>query len=161
MSLLPRFLFLTSSSAVQTLDSFSISVTTTLIDIQFTFTTNITVTIDIYIAIPQRLDSFSRNAHLYRKKRVQWGIFNRWLKLLERESLDSTVGLVHTLVERRRRHQGYSQYLALHGFECVACVGSERLRKTEVSTEGTYALRFTSLEVDIWKAHSANAVFSM
>jgi hypothetical protein len=117
------------------------------------------VTINGDIATPQRFDSFSRKAHLYRKKRVQWGIFNRWLKLLERESLDCTVGLVHIVVERRRRHQGYSQYLALHGFECVACVGSERLRKTEVSTEGTYALHFVSLLVDIWDLYSANIVF--
>ena len=73
---------------------------------------------------------------------MQWGIFNRWLKLLERESLDCSVGLIHRVVQRSRLHRRHSQYLALHGFESVACVGSERLRKTEVSTEGTDALRF-------------------
>jgi hypothetical protein len=55
----------------------------------------------------------------HRVKRVQWGIFNRWLKLLERESLDCTTGLVDDIIRRKRKHERFSQYLIAQNFQKV------------------------------------------
>ena len=76
------------------------------------------------------------NAPFYRKKRIQWGIFNRWLKLVERESLDCTAGLIDELIERRRQHGRFSLYLRALGFKKVVCFNSVKLKAALVTVEG-------------------------
>ena len=71
-------------------------------------------------------------------RRIQWGIFNRWLKLVERESLDCSAGLIDELVSRRKQYERFSFYLIDLKFGKVVCINSHRLANALLTTEGEY-----------------------
>jgi hypothetical protein len=89
-----------------------------------------------WIRICQRLNGLANNAHIYRSKRIQWGIFNRWLKLLELELLDCTAGLIDIIIMKRKKYEKLSKYLIGSGIKKVVCFFSPGFLYAMSTTEG-------------------------
>jgi hypothetical protein len=80
-----------------------------------------------WIRICRRLASLSELAPIYNKRRTAWVFFNRWLKLVERESLDATPGLVPYLQRKLEIYPAFSNHLKAHGFVRTVYPNNKRL----------------------------------
>jgi hypothetical protein len=74
--------------------------------------------------------------NIYRSKRIQWGMFNRWLKLLEIELLDCTAGLIDNIIMKRKKYEKLSKYLVGAGIKRVVCFFSPSFLNAMSTTEG-------------------------
>ena len=73
---------------------------------------------------------------LYRKRKIQWVIFNRWLKYLELETLNCTHGLIPEINMIRKKYFSINQYLKGEFFGVAVCVNSDRCRESFVCIKG-------------------------
>ena len=80
-------------------------------------------------------------------RRAQWEIFNRWLKLVEMESLDCTPGLVDELIKRRRHYDRFSSYLINMKFKKVVSINNHQLTNAIVAIQGINSIYFLSSDV--------------
>ena len=83
-----------------------------------------------WLRICHRLAGISRNAPRYHQVRTMWVFYNRWLKLVEKESLDATPGLVLTLTRRKYLFPRLSRLLQQAGFKRLPYSSSKRLYNT-------------------------------
>ena len=82
-----------------------------------------------WIRICRRLGSLYSKMDFYRTKRAKWIIFNRWLKFLEKRSLDATPGLLIKLKRRCVLHPQFSILLGARGFKKMVYHNNKRLEK--------------------------------
>lgn len=80
-----------------------------------------------WIRICNRLISISRNAPHYHRSRTMWVMFNRWLKLIEKESLDASPGLINALNRRKELMPKFANLLKTAGFKKIPYTSSKRL----------------------------------
>jgi hypothetical protein len=73
---------------------------------------------------------------LYRKRKIQWVIFNRWLKYLELETLNCTQGLIPEINMLRNKYFCINEYLTRESFGVAVCFNSARFRESYVSVAG-------------------------
>jgi hypothetical protein len=73
---------------------------------------------------------------LFRKRKIQWVIFNRWLKYLELETLNCTQGLIPEINMMRNKYFFINEYLKRENFGVAVCVNSVRFRESYVSVAG-------------------------
>ena len=76
-----------------------------------------------WMRICKRLISISQNAPQYHRSRTLWVFYNRWLKLVEKESLDATPGLVLQLTRRKILFPHFSRLLHQAGFKRLPYAG--------------------------------------
>ncbi len=94
-----------------------------------------------YIRICKRLIAIDKKIPRYRRLRTMWVIFNRWLKLVEREQMNVTPGLIPTVKRCCELLPGYSKLLASRGIKDVVYVSSVKLA-TASSEFGATFLRW-------------------
>lgn len=80
-----------------------------------------------WLRLCNRLTSINKRIPLLRKLRSMWVIFNRWLKLVEIETLNVSPGLVAIVRRRCELLPRYSQMLAAKGIKDVVYVNSKHL----------------------------------
>ena len=80
-----------------------------------------------WIRICRRLGGLYDRAPVYYKRRKVWVVFNRWLKLVEKESLNVTPGLVQTLVRTLDLFKPFHFYLKENGFQKTVYPSSKKL----------------------------------
>ena len=73
---------------------------------------------------------------LYRKRKIQWVIFNRWLKYLELETLNCTQGLIPEINIMRKKYFCINDYLKRECFGVAVGVNCVRFRESYVSIAG-------------------------
>lgn len=76
-----------------------------------------------WMRICKRLISISQNAPQYHRSRTLWVFYNRWLKLVEKESLDATPGLILQLTRRKVLFPRFSRLLHQAGFKRLPYAG--------------------------------------
>ena len=82
-----------------------------------------------WIRICRRLGSLYEKMDFYRTKRSKWIIFNRWLKYLEKRSLNATPGSLTKLKRRCVLHPQFSILLGARGFKKMVYHNNKRLEK--------------------------------
>lgn len=92
-----------------------------------------------WIRICKRLSSLRANADFYRKRRQQWIIFNRWLKFVEKGSLNSTPGLVSMLKKRRVLLPAFDNNLKSKGFTKTIYINNQRLKSATTDMSAIFA----------------------
>lgn len=80
-----------------------------------------------WIRICKRLMSISHSAPKYHRWRTLWVVYNRWLKLVEKESLEATPGLVKEVSRRKELLPKFSKVLVAAGFKKMPYVSNKRL----------------------------------
>lgn len=80
-----------------------------------------------WLRICRRLILIDRNAQFYRKKRILWVTYNRWLKFMELETLSATPGLIRIIRRRKTLFPSFSQELYAKGFRKIVYHNNHRL----------------------------------
>ena len=92
-----------------------------------------------WIRICRRLIAINRSAAYYNRRRQQWVLFNRWLKLLEIEQLNTTPGLVNQARARLRRYCSFSSIMKRKGYRKTVYLDSKKLAKDSSCTAAVFA----------------------
>jgi len=82
-----------------------------------------------WIRICRRLSSLSEKAPVYYQRRKTWIVFNRWLKLLERESLNCSSGFVSFIKHHMELYPKFSNRLKANGIIKTVYTNSKPLLK--------------------------------
>merc|ERR1711871_537810 len=72
-----------------------------------------------WIRIGTRFQSISKRLPYYRRVRTMWILFNRWLKYIEKESLNTTVGLSVSVNRRASLASGFHKDLDKYEFKPI------------------------------------------
>lgn len=80
-----------------------------------------------WIRICRRLGSLYELAPIYNRRRTAWCFFNRWLKLVEKESLDTSPGLQVYLRRKLEIYPSFHEHLKAHGFVKTVYPNNKRL----------------------------------
>ena len=81
-----------------------------------------------WLRLCKRLIAINKKMPWFRKMRSMWVIFNRWMKLVEREQMNVTPGLVDIIRRRCLLLPGYSDMLSDRGIKEIVYVNSANLR---------------------------------
>jgi hypothetical protein len=91
-----------------------------------------------WLRICRRLSSMDRQIDVYRVKRSMWVIFNRWLKLVEIESLNASPGLVKMVARRAHNCYAFSGILKSKGFTKSVYHNNRRLEQESSTFEAVF-----------------------
>ena len=91
-----------------------------------------------WIRICQRLHTMYNKGHFYYTRRKQWVVYNRWLKLVETENLNSSPGLISSLKRAAPTLLRYSNLLRSHGFVKSIYVNNKKLYTLSSTSKGIF-----------------------
>ncbi len=91
-----------------------------------------------WIRICRRLASLYKNAPVYYVKRKSWIVFNRWLKLVEKESLDTSPGHVQFIRRQMEFYSKFSNRLKTNGLVKTVYPNPKKLLSVAADTESIF-----------------------
>ncbi len=91
-----------------------------------------------WIRICQRLHTMYNKGHFYYARRKQWVIYNRWLKLVETENLNSSPGLISALKRAAPLLLQYSNLLKSNGFVKSIYPNNKKLYALTSTSKGIF-----------------------
>jgi hypothetical protein len=92
-----------------------------------------------WIKLCRRLTSVQKLMPFYRERKVKWGLFNRWLKLVEHQRLYCSLGIVEDLKTRKMPYLKYHSYLCSENFQPSIYHENQRVYATQSTIPGLFA----------------------